>query len=61
MMDTYAGYIDVMRLTGQTDTLTANEGEGLQQGYTQLMLETSALAAATHLLESKLLIQSLKQ
>mgnify|MGYP001160798433 CR=1 FL=1 len=47
MMDTYAGYIDVMRLTGQTDTLTANEGEGLQQGYTNLMLETSALAAAT--------------
>lgn len=47
MMETYAGYIDVMRLTGQTDTLTANEGEGLQQGYTQLMLETSALAAAT--------------
>jgi hypothetical protein len=47
MMDTYAQYIDVMRLTGQTDTLLANGGAGLQTGYQQLMLENSSLAAAT--------------
>ena len=47
MLDTYAKYIDIMRLTGQSQQLLANDGAGLTTGYQQLMLENSALAAAT--------------
>lgn len=47
MLETYAEYVDVMRLTGQSQQLLANNGEGLTMGYQQLMLENSSLAAAT--------------
>ena len=47
MLETYAEYVDVMRLTGQSQQLLANNGEGLTMGYQQLMLENSSLAADT--------------
>lgn len=47
MTETYAGYIDAMRLTGTVNAQTVDAQDKLKKGFTDLMLETSALAAVT--------------
>jgi len=47
MAETYAGYIDAMRLTGTVNAQTVDAQDKLKKGFTDLMLETSALAAVT--------------
>lgn len=47
MASAYAEYINVQRLTGNVNRNTLNVQEKLNNGFTQLMLETSSLAALT--------------
>lgn len=47
MMEGFAEFIDATRMSGNMDKLLADDGAGLRASYQNMMLENSALAAAT--------------
>lgn len=47
MLEGFAEFVDASRMSGNMDKLLANGGAGLRASYQQMMLENSALAAAT--------------
>jgi hypothetical protein len=49
MMETYANYIETQRLTGALDRKLANSGEGLESSFTNLVVESTAMASLTAL------------
>ena len=47
MMEGFAEFVDASRMSGNMDRLLADDGAGLRASYQNMMLENSALAAAT--------------
>ena len=47
MLEGFAEFVDAARMSGNMDKLLANGGSGLRASYQNMMLENSALAAAT--------------
>lgn len=49
MMTMYASYLETQRLVGAIDAGIANQGKGLEDGFKNLVVETTALASVTSL------------
>jgi len=49
MMETYAQYIESIRLTGNMESMLANNGEKLETSFQRLVVESTALASLTSL------------
>jgi hypothetical protein len=49
MMQMYASYIETQRLVGTMDAGMANQGKGLEDGFKNLVVESTALASVTSL------------
>jgi len=49
MMETYAQYIESIRLTGSMESMLANNGEKLESSFQRLVVESTALASLTSL------------
>ena len=49
MMTMYASYLETQRLVGAIDAGIANQGKGLEDGFKDLVVETTALASVTSL------------
>ena len=59
LMNSYAGFIEAQRLTGQLDKQLVNEGQPLEEAYKQLVLEAGALANLTSLTRSEAMSKQL--
>jgi len=53
MMESYAGYIEAIRLSGRMDGMLANNGEMLEASFQSLVVESTALASLTSLNRSE--------
>ena len=53
LLNTYAGYIETQRLTGQLDRQLVNQGEDLENSFKQLVMESGAVANLTALTRSE--------
>ncbi len=49
LMNAYAQYIEAMRLTGGIDRLLIDQGRGLEKGFRDLVVESTAMASLTAL------------
>ena len=49
LLQTYAQYMETQRLTGALDRKLANNGEELEKSFTNLVVESTAMASLTRL------------
>ena len=59
LMNAYAQYIEAMRLTGGIDRLLIDQGRGLEKGFRDLVVESTAMASLTALNRSDIFQRTL--